>query len=203
MKKFKAEDLINSLQQDVRQLMLAAEHFQSIDPVKLNQPPAEGSWTVLQALEHLNMYNRYYLPVIEKKVAIVPKEWNSWFVPGTLGDYFTRMMLPSNVAEVKNKMKTPKGYRPELVLNADQVLHEFIAHQHKLLKLLETARKRNMNELKIPTSLTKLLKLKLGDTFRFLIAHEQRHMVQARNALKALGIATGQFPVIVAARITV
>lgn len=203
MKKFKAEDLINSLQQDVRQLMLAAEHFQSIDPVKLNQPPAEGSWTVLQALEHLNMYNRYYLPVIEKKVAIVPKEWNSWFVPGTLGDYFTRMMLPSNVAEVKNKMKTPKGYRPELVLNADQVLHEFIAHQHKLLKLLETARKRNMNELKIPTSLTKLLKLKLGDTFRFLIAHEQRHMVQARNALKALGIATGQFPVIVAARVTV
>lgn len=196
MKKFKAEDLINSLQQDVRQLILAAEHIRTIDPVKLNYPPAEGSWTVLQALEHLNMYNRYYLPEIERKVAIIPKEWNAWFVPGMLGDYFTRMMLPSNIAEVKNKMKTPKGYRPELVLNADAVLQEFITHQHKLLKLLETARKRNMNEIKIATSLSKLVKLKLGDTFRFLIAHEQRHMVQARNALKALGISTSEFPVV-------
>ncbi|OLY91509.1 DinB superfamily protein [Cnuella takakiae] len=198
MKKFKAEDLINSLQQDVRQLILGAEHFRGIDPVKLNYPPAEGSWTVLQALEHLNLYNRYYLPEIERKVAIIPKEWNAWFVPGMLGDYFTRMMQPANVLEVKNKMKTPKGYRPELVLNADAVLQEFITHQHKLLKLLEIARKRNMNEIKIATSLSKLLKLKLGDTFRFLIAHEQRHMVQARNALKALGLPTGQFPVVVA-----
>jgi uncharacterized damage-inducible protein DinB len=196
MKKFKAEDLINSLQQDVRQLILAGEHIRTIDPVKLNYPPAEGSWTVLQALEHLNMYNRYYLPEIERKVAIIPKEWNAWFVPGMLGDYFTRMMLPSNVAEVKNKMKTPKGYRPELVLNADAVLQEFMAHQHKLLKLLETARKRNMNEIKIATSLSKLVKLKLGDTFRFLIAHEQRHMVQARNTLKTLGISTSEFPVV-------
>lgn len=179
-------------------MILAAEHLRDVDPIKLNYPPAEGAWSVIQCLEHLNMYNRYYLPEIEKRVAIIPKEWNAWFVPGTLGDYFTRMMQPATVAEVKNKMKTPKGYRPELVLNPVAVLSEFIAHQHKLLKLLEISRKRNMNELKIPTSLTRFLKLKLGDTFRFLIAHEQRHMVQARNALKALGIATSQFPVVVA-----
>lgn len=197
MKKFKSEDLIHKLQEDVRQLLLAAEHFRTIDPIKLNHPPAEGSWTVLQALEHLNMYNRYYLPLIEKSVAIIPKEWNAWFVPGFFGDYFTRMMLPDNVYEVKNKMKTPKDYRPEIKLDADKVLGEFIKHQQKLLQLLDISRKRNMNEIRIPISLTKLIKLKLGDTFRFLIAHEQRHMLQARNALKALGFAMDQFPVVV------
>ena len=45
-------------------------------------------------------------------------------------------------------------------------------------------------------TLTTLVKLKLGDTFRFLIAHEQRHMIQARNTLKAVGITTDKFPVI-------
>jgi hypothetical protein len=28
--------------------------------------------------------------------------------------------------------------------------------------------------------------LKLGDTFRFIIAHEQRHFVQIRNTLEAV-----------------
>lgn len=199
MKKFKAEDLINSLQQDIRQLLQAAEFFRDIDRTKLNYPPAEGAWTVLQALEHLNMYNRYYLPEIEKKVAIVPKEWNAWFVPGMLGDYFTRIMLPGDVQGAKNKMKTPKGYRPDLVLDVDKVLPEFIAQQHRLIRLLEIARKRNLNEIRIPISISRLVKLKLGDTFRFLIAHEQRHMVQARNALKALGIAMDKFPAVVSA----
>ena len=55
----------------------------------------------IQALEHLNMYNRYYLPTIEKSLAIVPKEWNAWFVPGFFGNYFTKMMAPNNVYEIK------------------------------------------------------------------------------------------------------
>ena len=197
MKKFKSEDLINKLQEDVRQIVVAAEHFRTVDKIKLNYPPAEGSWSAIQALEHLNMYNRYYLPTIEKAVAIIPKEWNAWFVPGFFGDYFTRIMQPSNVYEVKNKMKTPKGYRPDKALHSEEVLNEFIQHQNKLLQLLEVSRKRNLNEIRIPISISKLVKLKLGDTFRFLIAHEQRHMLQARNALKAVGVSTSQFPVIV------
>lgn len=203
MKKFKAEDLINKLQDDVRHIILGAEHLRGVDKIKVNYPPAEGSWSAIQAVEHLNIYNRYYLPVIEKKVAYIPKEWNAWFVPGFLGDYFTRTMQPTNVYEIKNKMKTPKGHRPEPALHADKVLDEFIAQQHKLLLLLEISRKRNLNEIRIPLSISKLVKLKLGDMFRFLIAHEQRHLVQARNALKALGIATDKFPAVVQAHATV
>lgn len=196
MKKFKSEDLINKLQEDVRQLTLAAEHFRSIDKIKLNHQPAEGSWSAMQAMEHLNMYNRFYLPIIEKAVAVVSGDRDAWFISGFFGDYFTRLMLPNDVFEVKNKMKAPKGYRPESKLNSDAVLQEFIEHQNKLLQLLEISRKRNLNKIRIPISISKLIKLKLGDTFRFLIAHEQRHMIQARNAIKAVGVSTSQFPVI-------
>jgi uncharacterized damage-inducible protein DinB len=199
MKKFKSEELINQLETDVRQLIAAAEHLQQADNVKLGYPPEEGKWSAAQALEHINMYNRYYLPAIEKAMVHIPKEVNAWFVPGLLGNYFTNMMMPKNVYEVKNKMKTAKGYRPDRGVNVEGVFKEFFEHQHKLLHLLETARKRNLEDVRIPISLSKLIRLKLGDTFRFLIAHEQRHMIQARNAIKATGVATDKFPVILEA----
>ena len=184
------------LEGDVRQLILAAEHLQLTDNVKLAYPPEEGKWSVVQVLEHLNMYGRYYLPAIEKAISLNPGNKAAWFNSGRMGDYFTNMMKPKNVFEVKNKMKAPKGYVPAASLQTEGVINEFVDQQNKLLQLLERAREHNLSEIRIPITLSKLIKLKLGDTFRFLVAHEQRHMVQARNAIHDLGIATDKFPVL-------
>jgi hypothetical protein len=199
MKKFKSEELINQLEADVRQLIAAAEHLNQADGIKLAYPPEEGKWSAAQAIEHLNMYSRYYLPAMEKAMVHIPKEVNAWFVPGFFGNYFTNSMMPKNVYEIKNKMKTPRAYRPDRGVNVEAVFKEFFEHQNKLLQLLETARKRNLEQVRVPISISKFIRLKLGDTFRFLIAHEQRHMIQARNAIKATGVATDKFPVILEA----
>lgn len=199
MNKFKSEDLISQLQADVKQIIAAAEHLKTADPVKLNYCPEEGKWSVAQVLEHLNAYNRYYLPAIERSMVQISKDNSAWFVPGFWGNYFTNMMMPKNVYEVKNKMKAMKSYTPAKGLNVESVFREFFQHQNKILQLLDVAKRRNMNSIKIPISITKLIRFKLGDTFRFLIAHEQRHMIQARNAVKAVGVATDRFPVILEA----
>ena len=196
MKKFKSDELIDSLQADVKQLLEAAEHMKGMDKMKLAYPLAEGKWTAIQALEHLNMYGRYYLPAIEKAISLNTGGKAAWFNSGRMGDYFTNTMKPKNVFEVKNKMKALKGYVPAVALNPDKVLNEFVEQQHQLLQLLDCARERNLNEIRIPISISKLIRLKLGDTFRFLVAHEQRHMIQARNAIHNLGIATDKFPVL-------
>ena len=199
MNKFKSEDLINQLQADVRHIIAAAEHLQTADPVKLNYSPAENSWSVAQVLEHLNAYNRYYLPAIEKSMVHISRDTSAWFIPGFWGSYFTKMMMPKNVFEIKNKMRAMKSYCPTNGLNVDAVFKEFFQHQNKLLHLLDVAKRRNLNSIRIPITITKLIRFKLGDTFRFLIAHEQRHMIQARNAIKAVGVATDKFPVILEA----
>ena len=92
-----------------------------------------------------------------------------------------------------------KSYAPENIHNPDAVISEFIQHQKRLLQLLEASRQKSLNQIKVPISISKLLKLKLGDTFRFFIAHEQRHFIQARNTLKTIGLATDKFPVILQA----
>jgi hypothetical protein len=53
--------MLDSLQNDVRQLILEANYLKSIDPAILLQEPSPGKWSVIQVLEHLNSYGRYYL----------------------------------------------------------------------------------------------------------------------------------------------
>ena len=199
MKKFKSEELIDQLEQDIRQIIAAAEHLKTADPIKLNYTSKEGTWSVAQTLEHLNLYNRHYLPIIEKSMVHITKDLSAWFVPGFWGNYFTRMISPTNVYEIKNKMKTGKAFIPSKGENVDAVFSEFLQHQNKYLHILEVVRRRNLNNIRIPVSISRFIRLKLGDILRFLVAHQQRHMIQARNALKAVGISTDKFPVILEA----
>jgi len=199
MAKFKTEDLLNELTRDVQRIKEAAEFFSASDRPKLVYSPDAGKWSVVQALEHLNAYNRHYLPVIERELSSLTHDTNAWFTSGYWGEKFTKMMRPTNVYEIKNKMKTQKRMSFPNSLNVETVVQEFIAGQDKFLQLLERAKGKDLAKIHIPISLTKLIKLRLGDTFRFLIAHEQRHMIQARNVLKEGGVATDKFPVILQA----
>jgi hypothetical protein len=54
-----------------------------------------------------------------------------------------------------------------------------------LLSLLHQARRIDLTKIRIPISLTKYIKLKLGDVFMFLIAHNMRHIKQAERAIAA------------------
>ena len=199
MAKFKTEDLLNELSQDVRRIKEAAAFFTTGDKTKMVYSPDPAKWSVVQVLEHLNAYNRHYLPIIEKELSTLNHDTNAWFTSGYWGEKFTKSMKPTNVYEIKNKMKTMKKMSFPNSLNVDTVMNEFLEGQEKLLQLLERAKGKDLAKIHIPITLTKLIKLRLGDTFRFLVGHEQRHMIQARNMWKEVGASTDRFPVILQA----
>ena len=75
-------------------------------------------------------------------------------------------------------MKTFKDKNP-LNANLDKsVIDKFIEQQVKLLDLLSQSRNVSLNKVKIQTSISSLIKLKLGDTFQFFINHIIRHLKQ-------------------------
>jgi hypothetical protein len=43
------------------------------------------------------------------------------------------------------------------------------------------AKRANLNTIKIPISIVPFIKLKLGDTFQFIITHNERHIEQAKR----------------------
>lgn len=185
--KYNSNALLESLQADVRQIILEADRLKSIPPTDLQKTPAPGKWSVAQVLEHLNFYNRFYIPAIEQKLHLSQRGPSASFTPGWLGNYFTNIMKPKPDNSIPKKMKSPKNAEPAAQPDAKAMLDEFISHQHHLLNLLKIAKSANLNSIRIPTSLSKLITLKLGDTFRFFIAHQQRHFVQIQSVMNYFG----------------
>lgn len=177
--------LLDQLQSDVRSLLVTTSYLQSEDPDNLLQQPAAGKWSVVQVLEHLNSYGYYYLPAIKKSLQ-QDKPAVEFFKPGWAGDYFTKMMQPTDKGKIKMKMKAPKDHRPVPSLDPKTVTDEFVRQQHELLDLLEFAKAKNIASIRTPVSISRLIRLKVGDTFRFLIAHEQRHFLQIRHTLETI-----------------
>src|SRR5215204_3455510 len=186
MKKIKTTDLLETLKADSRQIILQTNYLFGEDPETLQKQPEEGKWSVAQVIEHLNSYGRYYLPLIEVSVSAPKFPPNEFYKAGWLGDYFTNTMKPKNNGQITNKMQAPKNHRPSRDLNNDVVLKEFLRQEHLLLDLLDRAEKVNLEKNRIPISISRFIKLQLGDTFRFLIAHHQRHFVQVNNTLKGV-----------------
>ncbi|ACU57976.1 DinB family protein [Chitinophaga pinensis] len=186
--KFETPVLLDQLHRQVEALLQIARHqFLNISDEILLRQPAPGKWSVAQCLDHLNAYARFYVPAIENAIqgklsGSLPPNPSPVFKSGWLGNYFTNMMLPKADGQAGMKMQAPKAYRPLADLDAGKVVHEFIEWQEKINALLDRARLVNLQQIKIGTTLGSWLKFSLGDTFRFVIAHEQRHMAQALRA---------------------
>lgn len=189
MQTYKSIELLEQLATDVEQTIAQAQTLQQLDGSHLSSAPS-GKWNVLQVLYHLNSYNSYYLPHIALAIAQgsnVP--YSASFKPGLLGNYFVATMLPASNGAVKNAMKAPADHVAGAGYNDISAITTFIEGQENLLQLLRQARNVNMTRIKVPISISRFIKIRLGDTFRFLIAHQQRHFLQIKNTLSANGVA--------------
>jgi hypothetical protein len=184
---YQTNQLIDKLNEQTELFLTkAVREWQMTNPSKLLRQPAENKWSAAQCLEHLNSYGRYYLPQIEYAIQAAKQKGyggTDEFKAGMLGNYFYQMMLPKEGKS--KKMKAPKPHRPSPNLDAYKVVGEFIDQQERLLGLLEKARKINLEKARVPISIAKFIKLKLGDVFMFLVAHNYRHVLQAERALEA------------------
>jgi len=159
--------------------------------------PTSESWSANECLQHLNSYGRFYLPGIEEalKKSQIDQSATS-FSPGWLGNYFTKLMMPGTDGKPSKKMNSPKDHSPKTIIDSPLVISEFIDQQEKLLALLNTAKKFDLNTVKVGISIAPIIKLKLGDVFRFVIAHQVRHILQAERALANAGVAQEKLKVI-------
>ena len=183
MKKIQASSHLETLQTDTRQIMLRAAYLQQLPASRLVQQPGPGRWSVAQVIEHLNTYGRYYLPKLQQAISNTNSKPAEWFVPGWLGGYFTKSMLPKPDGTIANKMKTFKNHNPSPDIDVARALREFEQQEILLLQLLDKARGVNINRIRIPVSIAPFIKLKMGDVFGFIIAHHQRHFVQIENVI--------------------
>jgi hypothetical protein len=63
-------------------------------------------------------------------------------------------------------------------------VQQFEKEQHDLLKIITSAAEINIRKAKIPISISKIIRLRLGDALLFVVYHNERHVQQAKNLLK-------------------
>lgn len=178
--KIPTKQLISDLKKITEGNLSFAENLLNESEEKLNFRLSGKSWSILECLEHLNLYGKFYIPEISEKIKNSNTKSTEIFSSGILGNYFAKSMLPKDSL---NKMKTFKSMNP-IHSNLDKkVLNEFIIQQKQMLNLLNEAENVDLNKIKTSISISSLIKLRLGDTFRFVIYHNLRHIEQAKKIL--------------------
>ncbi len=181
----KSEKLINELIEYTKDHLNRVQAFKAMDVEQLNHRNEPQSWSILECLEHLNMYGDFYLPEIKRRIVTTRHQSSPQFQSGRIGNYFVNLIKPK--AEL-NKMKTGQSVNPLGSTLDAQVIDKFIQQQEQMLVLLNNARQVNLTKTKTSISLTKWIKLRLGDTLRFVIYHNERHLLQAERVIAGAAV---------------
>lgn len=181
----KQSELIHDLSERTKRLIDRAEEFKHKDAALLNQRPEENAWSVLECLEHLNLYGDFYLPEIAHRIHTAEKiEGDPDFKSGWFGEKTVTGMLPKN--DKVSKMRAFKNKTPNPSALSMVTIDRFIEQQKTMLRLLQEARSVSLKRVKTDITLP-LIRFYLGTTLRFVIYHNQRHLWQADRALRLVG----------------
>jgi hypothetical protein len=178
-----SQQLINTLIEQTQSILISIEKLETYSTNKLTWKHNPNSWSILECVQHLNLYGDFYLPQIEVKLNKSNTQPDVEFKSGLLGNYFAKSMLPQ--AKL-NKLKTFKDKNPLNNILDKSVINKFITQQQQLQVLLNKARGASLNKIKITTSISRFIKLKLGDAFQFYINHIIRHLAQISTIEKEM-----------------
>jgi len=178
--KIKSSELIEDLLLRTAVASNAVSRLRTLDSAALNFKRAPEQWSILECIEHLNRYGNFYLPEIENQIlAQQTASGNPVFKSGIIGNYFVNLMLVGN-GNVK-KMKTAASMNPLHSKLSDLTLAKFLKQQDRLTTLLQQAAQVDLVKTKTAITLSPMIRLRLGDTLRFLVAHIERHVRQAEK----------------------
>lgn len=143
-------------------------------------------WSIVEVIEHLNLANGHYLKELNKVISSSESKGSEGeFKMTWLGKKMLKSMEPQQ-GIIPMKMKTFKSTDP-LILQAKGhkltdhiVFQDFMSDLKEFKRLIKEAETRDIQKLKI-RSLISILKLRVGDALCFIIAHMERHLLQAQR----------------------
>lgn len=187
MKGFSTEELIASLKQITQSnIDFVNKKCVHLGENQLEWRPNQGSWNILEILAHLNSYSSYYHKNFKLRIKNTKfKNVKENFVPSPLGKSAWKSMKLGRANNIKRKFKAPKNYNPSLnaSLISKDAVNQFINDQKEMIEILELSKAVNLKKVKIKISISKLVRLRLGDALMFVIYHNERHIQQIKNVM--------------------
>jgi len=168
---------------------LAAEADALVAPLSDQQfqwQPRPDSWSVAQCVEHLNVTARLYLPKLDEGIAEAIRR--GAYGPGPFTyNWMGRFMVWIVSPTTRIKAKAPKPFQPAQGRPRQEVMAAFRAYQVQYIDRLRQANGLDLSRARVSSPVAAWLRMPLGSGFATMIAHERRHLAQARRVLSAPG----------------
>ena len=148
--------------------------------------PAPDAWSASQCLDHLNATARQYLPVMDEGVAEAIRRGMYGAGPYSY-NWIGRLMVYVNQPTIRRRASAPKAFRPEPGRSRHDVMAAFHAYQVQYVDRLHQANGLDLARARVASPVARWIRIPLGSAFGMMLAHERRHLAQARRVLSAEG----------------
>lgn len=167
-------------------LEVLKKKFMHLSNEQKNWKPSENAWNVQEIFAHLNQYANFYHDTFLNRINKTRfRDFKELYQSSPLGRSAWNSMKLGNAKNVKRKFKAARNYNPSIDAS---LLHEndiqlFENGQKDLLEIIDKANTVNIRKVKVPISMSKIIKLRLGDALLFVVYHNERHLQQAIHVL--------------------
>lgn len=165
--------------------------IQDVDDEILNERPTPDAWSVSQIFDHVNTAGWLLLARIEEALQRAHDGGPRGEPPfryGIVSRWFVNAMQPSS----RWTFTAPSVFEPDAphTLHPREAVREFLALQDDFAACVERAHELDLRRIRVTSPAVPFLWISVGAWFEATIAHERRHLEQARSVLTELGLHT-------------
>ncbi len=150
-----------------------------------SRPPAPGSWSVAECLQHLNIIADAYFPVWQQIIANAGPRKAALHAPYQI-DFWGRLISWILEPPARIRSKTPLLFQPLDCNTIDSVLGGFLERQQRIVATLNRCRGRAIDSVSIASPVDKRIRYSIWSSFVVNAAHQRHHLWQAEQALQKL-----------------
>jgi hypothetical protein len=154
--------------------------FGRLSGEQLNWQPDQARWSVAQCFDHLLTTNALMLQAAG--TSLDPSRPRTvWQRLPVLPGMFGRLMIRSLTPSATRKLKAPAAARPVFSEIPEGVVARFADQQREIGTWLETIDAPRAERTIVTSPFIRLITYSVLDACRLIVAHDHRHMQQARR----------------------
>jgi hypothetical protein len=160
--------------------------FGRLDARQVNWRPDETKWSVAQCLDHLLAANRLMVTSARQAIDGTQRR-NVWQrVPGLPG-MFGRLLIRSQAPQATRKYTASPLARPAASDITADVVDRFVAQTRDVEAWLRGLDESRAGRLIMTSPFVRFITYSVLDGARLILAHDHRHIEQARRVMQAPG----------------
>jgi hypothetical protein len=164
----------------------ARRAFGRLSAAQLNWKPSPERWSVGQCLDHLVKTNECFMPDMGR-IAAGTYRTSAWGRVSPLSGLFARLILKALDPEKGRKTKAPKVFVPASSDIPADMVERFARHQKEFAAGVRATAGADPRRTIVTSPVAAVATYSLLDAYRIVVAHERKHLAQARRVTETQG----------------